>query len=39
MPPRVTAEPLNVRQSYEVNLSAYPHDEVLIPVTEPLTCQ
>jgi hypothetical protein len=39
MPPRVTAEPLNVRQSYEVNLSAYPHDEVLFPVTEPLIYQ
>jgi len=37
MPPRVTAEPLNTRQSYEVNLSAKPYDEVLFPVTEPLT--
>lgn len=37
MPPRVTAEPLNARHSYEVNLSAYPRDEVLFPVTERLT--
>jgi|SRR5580765_5379330 len=37
MPPRMTAEPLNTRMSYEVNLSAKPHVEVLFPVTEPLT--